>query len=68
MAEPDGGGISVAPVVRLFQALSPADMDQWKVRASAKHVATDYPAFLFSLRRVSGELVRIECVHAAASI
>jgi len=30
MAEPDGGGVSVAPVVRLFQALSPADMDQWK--------------------------------------
>jgi hypothetical protein len=44
MADPDGG-ISVAPVVRLFQALSPADMDQWKVRASVKYVVINCSMF-----------------------
>jgi len=59
MAEP-GGGVSVDPVVRLFQALSPADMDRWKVRASVNHV--DTIICVLPATRVSHELVRIECI------
>ena len=44
------GGVSVSPVVRLFQALSPADMDRWKVRQCESRDLYTPSVLLFSLR------------------
>ena len=53
----EAGGVTMSPQLHLFQALSPADMDGWKVQNTCAH--TRRPALLDLARSLALAAVRI---------